>query len=181
MATQRRQRHEKPTTRRYTPEEKAQAVRLVRQLRAELGTSQGTVKRVAEQLGYGVESVRQWVRQAVELATLSWVAWYNEQRLHGYLGDVPPAEFEDAYHAPSTHPQGVGWKPIIRASNKPRDGHRGQPGVVGLQRLDLRLLRRNHPTRLGRCERGQRRVLGELAQLDESPIRPRPLAGRVAP
>ena len=53
----------KPTTRRYTPEEKAQAVRLVRQLRKELGTSQGTVKRVAEQLGYGVESVRSWVKQ----------------------------------------------------------------------------------------------------------------------
>ena len=48
----------KPTTRRYTPEEKAQAVRLVRQLRKELGTAQGTVGRVAEQLGYGVESVR---------------------------------------------------------------------------------------------------------------------------
>jgi transposase len=54
----------KPTTRRYTPEEKAQAVRLVGQLRGELGTSQGTVKRVADQLGYGVESVRTWVRQA---------------------------------------------------------------------------------------------------------------------
>ncbi len=54
----------KPTTRRYTPEEKAQAVRLVRQLRKELGTSQGTVKRVADQLGYGVESVRTWVRQS---------------------------------------------------------------------------------------------------------------------
>jgi transposase len=54
----------KPTTRRYTPDEKAQAVRLVRQLRAELGVTQGTVKRIAEQLGYGVESVRQWVRQA---------------------------------------------------------------------------------------------------------------------
>jgi transposase len=54
----------KPTTRRYTPREKAQAVRLVRQLRAELGTSQGTVKRVADQLGYGVESVRMWVQQA---------------------------------------------------------------------------------------------------------------------
>ena len=53
----------KATTRRYTPEEKAQAVRLVRQLRRELGTSQGTVKRVADQLGYGVESVRTWVRQ----------------------------------------------------------------------------------------------------------------------
>jgi len=39
-------------------------VRLVCQLRDELGMKQGTVKRVAEQLGYGVESVRAWVRQA---------------------------------------------------------------------------------------------------------------------
>src|SRR4051794_40916579 len=50
--------------RRYTPEEKAQAVRLGRQLRAELGTEHGTVQRVADQLGYGVESVRGWVKQA---------------------------------------------------------------------------------------------------------------------
>ncbi|MGB9306590.1 MAG: IS3 family transposase [Mycobacterium sp.] len=54
----------KPTTRRYSPEEKAAAVRMVRALRAELGTEQGTVQRVARQLGYGVESVRMWVRQA---------------------------------------------------------------------------------------------------------------------
>lgn len=54
----------KPTTRRYSPEEKAAAVRMVRTLRAELGTSQGTVARVADQLGYGVESVRSWVHQA---------------------------------------------------------------------------------------------------------------------
>lgn len=53
-----------PSSRRYSPEEKAQAVRLVRQLRVELGTEQGTVKRVADQLGYGTESVRAWVRQA---------------------------------------------------------------------------------------------------------------------
>ena len=54
----------KPTTRRYSDAEKKQAVRLVRQLRAELGTDHGTVQRVATQLGYGVESVRAWVRQA---------------------------------------------------------------------------------------------------------------------
>lgn len=54
----------KPTTRRYSPEEKAQAVRLVRQLRKELGTEHGTIQRVASQLGYGTESVRMWVRQA---------------------------------------------------------------------------------------------------------------------
>lgn len=39
-------------------------MRLVRTLRAELGTDRGTVQRVAAQLGYGVESVRSWVRQA---------------------------------------------------------------------------------------------------------------------
>ena len=53
-----------PKGRRYSPEEKEQAVRLVRTLRDELGTSHGTVQRVAEQLGYGVESVRSWVKQA---------------------------------------------------------------------------------------------------------------------
>ena len=54
----------KPTTRRYSEQEKAAAVRMVRSLRAETGSEHGTVKRVADQLGYGVESVRQWVRQA---------------------------------------------------------------------------------------------------------------------
>jgi transposase len=54
----------KPTTRRYSSEEKAAAVRMVRTLRAELGTEHGTVQRVASQLGYGSESVRLWVRQA---------------------------------------------------------------------------------------------------------------------
>jgi transposase len=54
----------KPTSRRYSPKEKAAAVRMVRALRAELGTEQGTVSRVARQLGYGLESVRSWVRQA---------------------------------------------------------------------------------------------------------------------
>jgi transposase len=54
----------KPTTRRYSPEEKAAAVRMVRTLRSELGTEHGTAQRVARQLGYGIESVRSWVRQA---------------------------------------------------------------------------------------------------------------------
>lgn len=54
----------KPTTRRYGDGEKVQAVRLVRQLRAETGERHGAVQRVARQLGYGVESVRSWVNQA---------------------------------------------------------------------------------------------------------------------
>jgi putative transposase len=35
----------------------------------------------------------------VELATLNWVHWHNTDRLHGYLGDVPPTEFEAAFYA----------------------------------------------------------------------------------
>ena len=39
--------------------------------------------------------------EEVELATLSRVHWHNNQRLHGYLGDVPPVEFEQ-HHAAQT-------------------------------------------------------------------------------
>lgn len=35
----------------------------------------------------------------VELATLQWVHWFNHERLHSALGDVPPVEFEQAFHA----------------------------------------------------------------------------------
>jgi transposase len=54
----------RPQSRRYSAEEKQAAVRMVRSLRAETGSTTGTVRRVAEQLGYGVESVRSWVKQA---------------------------------------------------------------------------------------------------------------------
>ncbi len=50
----------RPTMRRYSPEQKEQAVRMVLALRVELGTSQGTVKRVADQLGYGALRVERW-------------------------------------------------------------------------------------------------------------------------
>jgi len=53
-----------PTTRRYSKEQKDQAVRLVRAIRKETGRDGGAVPRVAKQLGYGVESVRSWVKQA---------------------------------------------------------------------------------------------------------------------
>jgi hypothetical protein len=41
----------KPTGRRYRPEEKAGAVRMVRTLRAELGTEHGTVQRLPASSG----------------------------------------------------------------------------------------------------------------------------------
>jgi len=37
--------------------------------------------------------------EEVELATLSWVHWYNKQRLHGYCGDIPPDEYEETHYA----------------------------------------------------------------------------------
>lgn len=33
-------------------------------------------------------------RSDVELATLTWVDWFNHRRLHGACGDIPPVEFE---------------------------------------------------------------------------------------
>ncbi len=54
----------RPTARRYSEDQRAQAVRLVRAAREETGQRVGAVKRVAEQLGIGVESVRLWVKQA---------------------------------------------------------------------------------------------------------------------
>lgn len=35
----------------------------------------------------------------LELATLGWVHWHNTKRLHGYLGDVPPFEYEESFYA----------------------------------------------------------------------------------
>jgi putative transposase len=45
----------------------------------------------------------------LELATLSWVHWFNEDRLHRHCDDVPPAEFESAFYADRpTTPTGAG-------------------------------------------------------------------------
>ena len=32
--------------------------------------------------------------EQVELATAAWVHWWNQRRLHGACGKIPPAEFE---------------------------------------------------------------------------------------
>jgi putative transposase len=37
--------------------------------------------------------------EQLELATARWVEWYNHRRLHSSIGDLPPAEYEAAYHA----------------------------------------------------------------------------------
>jgi putative transposase len=46
---------------------------------------------------------------ALELATLSWVHWFNHDRLHGHCDDLPPAEYEAAFYAAQqADPAGVG-------------------------------------------------------------------------
>jgi putative transposase len=43
---------------------------------------------------------RVWrTRTQLELAIVEYVAWFNDQRLHGALGDLPPSEFEALYAA----------------------------------------------------------------------------------
>jgi putative transposase len=43
---------------------------------------------------------RVWrTRSLLELAIVEYVAWFNDRRLHGALGDLPPAEFEALYAA----------------------------------------------------------------------------------
>jgi len=45
----------------------------------------------------------------LELETLAWVHWFNQDRLHSHCRDVPPAEFESAFYADQqTTPTGVG-------------------------------------------------------------------------
>ena len=35
----------------------------------------------------------------LELATASWVHWFNTHRLHSMIGNIPPIEYEDNYYA----------------------------------------------------------------------------------
>jgi putative transposase len=59
---------------------------------------------------FGPDAPRRWEDvDKLELATLSWVHWFNEDRLHGHCRDVPPAEFEAAFYAAQqADPAGVG-------------------------------------------------------------------------
>ena len=42
--------------------------------------------------------------EAVEFATLEWVAWFNTRRLLEPIGDVPPAEYEARYYEQRPQP-----------------------------------------------------------------------------
>jgi transposase InsO family protein len=37
-------------------------------------------------------------RTEVEHAVVRWVGWYNNERIHTSIGDMPPTEYEDLYY-----------------------------------------------------------------------------------
>lgn len=45
--------------------------------------------------------------EELELATLGWVHWHNQERLHGFIGDIPPAEFEETFCAETRQGQAL--------------------------------------------------------------------------
>lgn len=59
---------------------------------------------------HGPDAPRPWEDvDELELATLSWVHWFNHDRLHSHCDDVPPAELEAAFYAAQQpDPAGVG-------------------------------------------------------------------------
>ena len=70
-------------------------------------------------------------RAQLELATVQWVAWFNHDRLHEALGDIPPVEFEQhhALHSPTEPASGQpighgdlaeGRRPVYNASTRGR-------------------------------------------------------------
>jgi putative transposase len=40
----------------------------------------------------------------VEEIVFDWVTWYNNDRLHSFLGDIPPEEYERDYYARDNGP-----------------------------------------------------------------------------
>jgi transposase len=53
-----------PAPKRYPPELRERAVRLVAETSEQTGIRQGVVGRVARQLGIGTETLREWVKRA---------------------------------------------------------------------------------------------------------------------
>jgi transposase len=54
----------RPSQKRYPPELKERAVKMVLDLRSQDPKDQGVITRVARQLGVGTESLRTWVKQS---------------------------------------------------------------------------------------------------------------------
>jgi putative transposase len=69
-------------------------------------------------------------RSQLELATVEWVAWFNDRRLHEALGDIPPVEFE-ALHVLDRPFSGDGSIEVLshNPADRPRTRRLEPPGV----------------------------------------------------
>jgi putative transposase len=82
-------------------------------------------------------SDRVWRSQAqLELATVDWVAWFNHDRLHSSLGDIPPVEFEQhaAVAALTVNAQGAVDGSLQAICQTPAHEPRtSRPSTIGLE------------------------------------------------
>jgi putative transposase len=70
---------------------------------------------------------RVWrTRSQLELAIVQYVGWFNDRRLHGALGDIPPAEFES--RARPRRPLSTGARGRLQVRRRPTGS--GSPAAV---------------------------------------------------
>ena len=81
---------------------------------------------------------RVWCSRAqLELETAQWVGWFNRERLHGSLGDIPPVEFEALCAAPQLQQYDTHTSlPLLSAQAASRRGHGSHAGSWPLRCLD---------------------------------------------
>ncbi len=123
---------------------------------------------------YKTELIRDRVwrtRTQLELSTIEWVGWYNHDRLHEALGDIPPVEFEAAAalnHAISANGSVAGTPP--RAADRLRTRRVAVIGVdFAAQRSDLSV---NAPAaRNGLAQAAPTAVKGRNASVGLSDLR----------
>jgi hypothetical protein len=113
---------------------------MVLALQAETGMAHGAVRRVADQLGYGVESVRSWVKQAeVDAGVRPGVTTGESERMR----DLETTRFASTnqwdFHLFYTEPDGSGGTiqclRTVRVEyyQDPRAAAAGVQGIRGIQ------------------------------------------------
>jgi Integrase core domain len=101
-------------------------------------------------------------RSQLELAVVEYISWFNHDRLHQALGDIPPIEFEHTHRPnPHTTPDGLvsdlrcrtGWLTTSRPTNhglrRTRSGSTTGRGQLSTGEGGSVFHRRRHSTRGG--------------------------------